>query len=66
MVRRRPTPDLGETAARGRVPESRLPRVTICCPDCDVTWRGSTEDACWSCGALGRAVEAIAPQVRVS
>ena len=49
-----------------RTSESRLPRMTICCPDCDVTWRGSTSDPCWSCGAVGHAERAVAPQVRVS
>ncbi len=82
MVRRRPTPPIGErpddrpddrrreprvhSAPRGRASESRLPRVTIYCPDCDVTWRGSVHDACWSCGTMGQAERATAPQVRVS
>ncbi|MCB0996503.1 MAG: hypothetical protein KDB21_15520 [Acidimicrobiales bacterium] len=45
------------------VPRHR--RLTVSCPHCDVTWRGTLLDACWACGRPDVAQEAPLPQVKV-
>jgi len=31
----------------------RGPVMAMLCSQCDVTWRGPTDGACWSCGDRG-------------
>jgi|GEM_PF-2563321 len=38
--------------------------TTMVCAGCDVTWRGSSHDECWSCGDSSRVTQATPRKVR--
>jgi len=40
--------------------------TTMICASCDVTWRGSAVDECWSCGDAASVAEATPRKVRHS
>ena len=40
--------------------------TTMVCVSCDVTWRGSFADECWSCGDSAMVTEATPRKVRHS
>lgn len=40
-------------------------RKTVACPDCDVTWRGTLDDECWSCGQAGITITAKPMAVKI-
>jgi len=42
----------------------RPTKLTVACPDCDVTWRGTLRDRCWNCGRP-ECIEAAPAQVKV-
>jgi len=43
------------------------PRMTtMVCASCDVTWRGSADDECWSCGDVATVTVATPRRVRYS
>ncbi len=48
----------------GKVRLLRPARLTVACPRCDVTWRGTLRDSCWNCGG-NETVEAAPAQVRI-
>jgi hypothetical protein len=47
-----------------KIARLRPQKLTVSCPDCDVTWRGTLRDACWHCGGH-RTTEAPPAQVKV-
>jgi len=40
-------------------------RKTVACRRCDVTWRGTLDDHCWSCSQAGYTIVAPPMTVRV-
>ncbi len=48
----------------GKVHLLRPAKLTVACPHCDVTWRGTLRDPCWNCGRR-ETVEAAPPQVKI-
>ncbi len=48
----------------GKVRRLRPAKLTVACPQCDVTWRGTLRDACWNCGRH-ETIEAPPAQVKV-
>lgn len=47
-----------------KVRRLRQPKMTVACPQCDVTWRGTLRDPCWHCG-ITETIEAPLLQVKI-
>jgi hypothetical protein len=47
-----------------RILALRPAKLTVACPDCDVTWRGTLRDRCWNCGS-DQTIEAPPTQVKI-
>ncbi len=47
-----------------RILALRPAKLTVACPDCEVTWRGTLRDRCWNCGS-DQTIEAPPTQVKI-
>lgn len=48
----------------GKVRRLRPTKLTVACPRCEVTWRGTLRDPCWNCGGRN-SIEAPPAQVKI-